>query len=155
MNKIQGLPNASHNSQNLASPENRFPLLFWERIRVKSFSLVHGDEANTAASQIGIAIMLAALLLFAATFAHASTDEILAKRKPQASINLATKEGVDLVKGEWRYSDTRIVEVDFKAAGHDGQPGNTPNKAYDFTPHAGRAYFDDSKWEVIDPTTLR
>ena len=29
-----------------------------------------------------------------------------------------------------------------------------PNRAYDFTPHAGRADFDDSKWEVIDPTTL-
>jgi len=154
MNKIQGLPNASHNSQNFASPENRFPLPFWEGIRVRAFSLVHGDEANTAASQIGIAIILAALLLFAATFAHAANDEILAKRKPEASINLATKEGVDLVKGEWRYSDTKIVEVDFKAAGHDGQPGNTPNKAYDFTPHAGRADFDDSKWEVIDPTTL-
>jgi gluconolactonase len=121
---------------------------------VRAFSLVHGDEANTAASQIGIAIMLVGLLLFAATFAHASTGGILAKRKPEASINLATKEGAQLVKGEWRYSDTKIVEVDFKAAGPDGQPGNTPNKAYDFTPHAGRADFDDSKWEVIDPTTL-
>ena len=154
MNKIQGLPHESHNTQYRASPENRFLLPFWGRVRVRAFSLVHGDEANTAASQIGIAIMLVGLLLFAATFAHASTGGILAKRKPEASINLATKEGAQLVKGEWRYSDTKIVEVDFKAAGPDGQPGNTPNKAYDFTPHAGRADFDDSKWEVIVPTTL-
>jgi gluconolactonase len=102
-----------------------------------------------------MAVMLAALLLFAATFARAASfDEMLAKRKPEASINLASKAGVQLIKGEWRYSDTKIIEIDFKAAGADGQPGDAPNKAYDFSPHAGRADFDDSKWEVIDPTTL-
>ena len=153
MKPIQALPNASHNSLYSASPEkNRFPLRMWERVRGAS---VETDEANTTASQIGIAIMLAALLLFAATVARAaSSDEMLAKRKPEASINLASKEGAQLVKGEWRYSDTKIVETDFRAAGPDGQPGETPNKAYDFTPHAGRADFNDSKWEVIDPTAL-
>ena len=156
MNNIQALPNASHNSQYSASPEkNRFPLRLWERVRVRGSSVVETDEANTTASQIGIAVMLAALLLFAATFARAaSLDEMLIKRKPEASIDLATKEGAQLVKGEWRYSDTKIVEVDFRAAGRDGQPGDTPIKSYDFTPHAGRADFDDSKWEVIDPTSL-
>ena len=155
MNNIQALPNASHNSQYSASPEkNRFPLL-WERVRVRGSSVVETDEANTTVSEIGIAVMLAALLLFAATFARAaSLDEMLIKRKPEASIDLATKEGAQLVKGKWRYSDTKIVEVDFRAAGRDGQPGDTPIKSYDFTPHAGRADFDDSKWEVIDPTSL-
>jgi gluconolactonase len=81
-------------------------------------------------------------------------DETLAKRKPEVTIDLGTKEGVQLVKGEWRYSDTKIVEVDFKSAGADSQPTGALNKAYDFTPHAGRADFDDSKWELIDPTTL-
>jgi hypothetical protein len=84
----------------------------------------------------------------------AALDETLAKRKPEATIDLATKQGVESVKGDWRYSDTKIIEVDFKAAGADGQPTGAPNKAYDLTPHAGRADFDDSKWEVIDPTTL-
>ena len=155
MNTIQALPNASHNSQYSASPEkNRFPLPLWERVRVMRSS-AKTDEANTTASQIGIAVMLAALLLFAATLARAaSLDEMLIKRKAEASIDLATKEGAQLVKGEWRYSDTKIVEVDFRAAGRDGQPGDTPIKSYDFTPHAGRADFDDSKWEVIDPTSL-
>jgi len=98
---------------------------------------------------------MAALLLLAATFARAaSPEEMLAKRKAEAAIDLGTKQGVQLVKGEWRYSDTKIIEIDFKGAGTDGQPGTVPNKAYDFTPHAGRADFDDSKWEVIDPTTL-
>ena len=105
--------------------------------------------------QVGMAIVLAAFVLLAATIAGAaSSDDMLAKRKAEAAIDLATREGVQLVRGEWRYSDTKIVEVDFKAAGTDGQPGGAPNKAYDFTPHAGRADFDDSKWEVIDPTSL-
>ena len=74
--------------------------------------------------------------------------------KPDAVIDLATREGVDLVKGQWRYSDTKIIPVDFKAAGPDKQPTGKPIKTYDFTPHAGGADFDDSKWEKIDPTTL-
>ncbi len=94
-------------------------------------------------------------LLASVTFARAaSLEDILAKRKAEAAINLAARDGVQLVKGAWRYSDTKIIEIDFKAAGDDGQPGATPNKAYDFMPHAGRADFDDSKWEVIDPATL-
>jgi gluconolactonase len=77
-----------------------------------------------------------------------------ADRKADATINLATKAGVSLIKGEWRYSDTKIVDVDFKAAGPDGQPSGAGNKTYDFVPHAGPADFDDSKWEALDPTTL-
>ena len=118
-------------------------------------SLNSTEKTNSATDQVTIAIILAALLLFAATLARAaSLDEMLAKRKPEATINLASKEGVQSIKGEWRYSDTKIVEIDFKAANADGQPGAISNRGYDFTPHAGRADFDDSKWEVIDPTTL-
>ena len=98
---------------------------------------------------------IAALLTLPAKFVAAgSLDEMLAKRIPEATVDLATKEGTQLVRGDWRYSDIRIVEIDFKAPGADGQPTGAPNKAYDFTPHAGRADFDDSKWEVIEPTTL-
>ncbi len=74
--------------------------------------------------------------------------------RPEAVIDLATVEGVRLVKGEWRYSDTKIIEVDFKGPGADGQPTGGPIKTYDYTPHAGGADFDDSRWEVLDPTTL-
>ena len=95
------------------------------------------------------------LLTLPANFvAGTPLDETLAQRKPEATIDLATKAGAQLVRGEWRYSDTKIVEVDFKSAGADSQPTGAPNKAYDFTPHAGRPDFDDSKLEVIDPTTL-
>jgi gluconolactonase len=105
--------------------------------------------------QIAIAIFLAVFILLAAATANAaSLADTLSKRKPEAIIDLATAEGVQLVKGEWRYSDTKIIEVDFTAPGPDGQPGSTPTKAYDFAPHAGRAEFDDSRWETIDPTSL-
>lgn len=99
----------------------------------------------------GIAVLLT---LPAKLAAGGSLAQSLATHKPAAVIDLATGQGVETVKGEWRYSDTRIVEVDFKAAGPDGQPGNTSIKAYDFKPHAGGADFDDSNWEVLDPTTL-
>ena len=71
-----------------------------------------------------------------------------------AAIDLATEEGVKMVKGQWRYSDTKIIEVDFQAPGPDKQPTGAPIKTYDYTPHAGGADFDDSKWEVISATTL-
>jgi gluconolactonase len=116
---------------------------------------VKGEEANIATLHLTVAIMLVAFMSLLLTSARAaSLDEMLAKRKPQAMIDLGKKEGTQLVKGQWRYSDTKIVEVDFKVVGLDGQPSTTPNKAYDITPHAGRTDFDDSKWEVIDPTTL-
>ena len=100
-------------------------------------------------------ITIAALLMLPVKFfASASPNESLAKRKPEATIDLATKQGVEAVKGAWRYSDTKIIEVDFKGAGADGQPIGAPNKAYNFTPHAGGVEFDDSQWEIIDPATL-
>lgn len=71
-----------------------------------------------------------------------------------ATVDLATDEGIALVKGQWRYSDTKIVETNFVVAGTDGQPGTTPVKTYDYTPHAGGVNFDDSQWETIAPTSL-
>ena len=44
-----------------------------------------------------------------------------------ARIDLATEEGVRAVKGQWRYSDTRVIETQFLAPGSDGQPGDKPN----------------------------
>jgi len=82
------------------------------------------------------------------------TNAHVPNRKPEAAIDLATVAGVSGVKGQWRYSDTKIVEVDFKAAGSDNQPTGLPVRTYDYTPHAGGVDFDDSKWETIDATSL-
>jgi gluconolactonase len=74
--------------------------------------------------------------------------------KPEASVDLVTVEGAKLVNGVWKYSDTRIIETDFKAAGPDNQPSGSTVKTYDYTPHAGVADFDDSSWEIVPPTEL-
>ena len=74
--------------------------------------------------------------------------------RPEAIIDLATAEGVRLVKGQWRYSDTKIVEVEFPGPGPEGQPTGLSVKTYDYTPHAGGADFDDSQWEAIDAASL-
>jgi gluconolactonase len=99
-------------------------------------------------------VFIFGVLVFLASRALAETNADAPTGKPDAVVDLATKEGVDLVKGQWRYSDTKIIQVDFKAAGPDKQPTGKPIKTYDFTPHASGADFDDSKWEKIDPTTL-
>jgi len=74
--------------------------------------------------------------------------------RPDATIDLRTNDGVALVKGQWRYSDARIIEVDSRAPGADLKPSGAPNKTYDYAPHAGAPGFDDSKWEAIAPATL-
>ena len=74
--------------------------------------------------------------------------------RPDATIDLRTKEGTQLVQGTWRYSDAKIVEVDAKGPGPDLKPSGAPIRTYDYEPQAGAANFDDSKWQVLDPVTL-
>jgi gluconolactonase len=90
---------------------------------------------------------------------HSATAQNVAAQgppygRPDATIDLRTREGAELVKGVWRYSDVKIVEADFRAPGPDLKPSGKPNKTYDYTPHAGAVDFDDSKWEALDPTAL-
>ena len=65
-----------------------------------------------------------------------------------ARVDLMTHEGTAVVRGTWRYSDVRIIEVPTK------DPSGRTVTTNDFEPHAGGADFDDSTWEVIDPPTL-
>jgi gluconolactonase len=74
--------------------------------------------------------------------------------RPDALVDLRTAEGLGLVRGEWRYSDTTIIQTDFHAPGPDLKPSGRPIKAYDYTPKAGAADFDDSEWETLDPAAL-
>ncbi len=103
-------------------------------------------------------LLFSAAVLIAVAFARSGASALdaasAANGKPETSIDLATDAGAKLVKGQWRYSDTKIIEVDFKGPGPDKQPTGAPIKTYDYTPHAGGADFDDSKWEPIGATTL-
>jgi hypothetical protein len=64
-------------------------------------------------------------------------------------IDLRTKEGAGAVKGQWKYHDVKIVEVDGKA------PDGKSNKTYNIEPRAEKPDYDDSQWETIAPETLK
>ncbi len=74
--------------------------------------------------------------------------------RPDAVVDLRTADGVRAVKGQWRYSDTRIVEADFNGPGPDLKPSGRAIKTHDYVPRAGASDFDDSKWERLEPAAL-
>ena len=94
------------------------------------------------------------VLTTGAIAAPASAKQHLLEQRPDAVIDLMTDEGVTTVKGQWRYSDTKIVEVNHNSPGQDLGPSGPPNRTYDISPHAGPADFDDSSWEKIDAPGL-
>ncbi len=103
--------------------------------------------------------LLAGFLFFGVTaFAQESVE--LSVGKADAIVDLKTKEGVALVNGEWRYSDVRIVEKEFKAPGPTGDdplllyPTGRTIKTNDIFPKAGVKSFDDKQWIKLDPSSL-
>jgi len=58
------------------------------------------------------------------------------------------------VNAQWRYSDTRINEIDHRSVGSDLKASGPPNRTYDFTPDARATDFDDGKWKVIPADSL-
>jgi len=98
----------------------------------------------------------AAVLVLAAT--AAAEPRLLAQHavrrqidgRPDALVDLRTADGVRLVNGQWRYSDTKIIETDFNAPGADLRPSGKPIKTYDYMPKAGPAGFDDSPVSALN-----
>ena len=88
-------------------------------------------------------------LLTAAAVGVALAALPVAARAESKKIDLRTREGAEAVKGQWRYADVKIVEVDTKTL--DGKPAKT----YNIEPKAFGPEFDDSKWELCDPPSLR
>jgi hypothetical protein len=73
-------------------------------------------------------------------------------RAQSKKIDLSTKDGAAAVKGQWKYHDVKIIEVEGK--GPDGKP----NRTYNIEPRGEQAAmpdYDDSQWESIAPETLR
>ena len=100
-------------------------------------------------------LLAAAALLTLATAAVAGPKALAPlEGRPDAIVDLTTRDGVALVQGQWRYADTRIFETDFRAPGPDLRPSGAPIKTYDYAPHAGAADFDDSSWPVIPADAL-
>ena len=74
--------------------------------------------------------------------------------RPDAVVDLQSREGAALVGAQWRYADARVEEIDFVELGSPEDPlgpGDVPNRTYDVVPHAESADFDDSGWRVLDP----
>src|SRR5688572_11860211 len=94
----------------------------------------------------------AVLGLVATNVALADSHEVPVA--PFASVDLTTRDGLQLVHGTWKYSDTRIVATQFPSPDANGQPYGPLAHAYDFVPHAGSRDFDDAAWSVVAPETL-
>jgi len=62
-------------------------------------------------------------------------------------VDLSTEAGVELIKGQWRYHDAQVVDVEYRSVGEDLGPTGPPNQTYDIAPHAHALDFDDSGWE--------
>ena len=101
-------------------------------------------------------VLRAALL--AAALADAATLTLRASPPravlPDAVVDLRTTEGVARVKAQWRYSDTTIREIEHRDAGPDLKASGPKNHAFDFSPDARAADFDDSHWEVLPADSL-
>jgi gluconolactonase len=75
--------------------------------------------------------------------------------RPDAVVDLQTREGAELVGGTWRYADARVEEIDFVRVGPDLGPSGPPARTYDVVPHAEAADFDDSAWRELAPAQTR
>lgn len=100
-----------------------------------------------------LARLLLALLVLS-TVAVAAAPPVPGPERAAVVVDLGTADGVRLVQGQWRYSDARIVNVPFRAAGPEGQPTGAAVRTYDITPHAGGVDFDDSGWSALKPTEI-
>jgi gluconolactonase len=98
--------------------------------------------------------LVALLLALAAVRGQSQVIQDPPFGRPDAVIDLASRGGVHLVGGQWRYHDVKVVDADSKAVGSDLKPSGAPIKTYDYETRAGGADFNDSQWETIDPTTL-
>ncbi|MEZ4932764.1 MAG: hypothetical protein R2788_11675, partial [Saprospiraceae bacterium] len=105
-----------------------------------------------------ISTLILLLLNTAGLFAQEQRE--LAIGQADAIVDLRTHEGVSLVNTEWRYSDAQIIKTDFQKPGPGESdplplyPTGNKIKTHDIQPKAGVIDFDDSQWEVLDPTSL-
>ena len=75
-------------------------------------------------------------------------------RRPDATLDLRTSEGVRRAGGAWRYRDTVLRPIDHRAPGPDLKASGPPNRSFDFVPDARAADFDDGGWDEIAAESL-
>lgn len=109
-------------------------------------------QIRNCSCDIGVALFLA-LVCLAQTISQAASE--VPEPAPLASIDLMTREGIGLMKGDWRYRDVKIIPIKHRAPDGHGQPTGAAIDTFDIDPHAGGADFDDESWERIVPQTLQ
>jgi gluconolactonase len=111
----------------------------------------------------GTRVLLASLVaLSSVAVATASDHDVvpasalagIVRAEPVASLDLTSQAGLAAIQGTWRFSDTRIVDTVFPAAGPEGQPTGPLAASYDVAPRAGGRDFDDRDWATIAPGGL-
>jgi len=92
--------------------------------------------------------------VFLASAVGAAEGPAVAAAAPLAAVDLTTTAGAAEAGAVWRVRPAELVAVDFFEAGADGQPGDSPTRAWDVEPRAGWADYDDSGWPVVAPESL-
>jgi gluconolactonase len=95
---------------------------------------------------------LSALTISAMASAQVTQD--VPAGRPDAIVDLATRDGAALVNGTWRFHEATIVSADNRAPGHDLRPSGAPVRTFDIVPQAGARDFDDSAWPAIEASSL-
>ena len=96
------------------------------------------------------AIMVSAISVAQAPAAAPNPLPVVAPLLPPSKVvDLATAEGMAAFGGKWKNMDAKIIEV--PAMPNAGPAWKT---AYDLTPKAGEAGFNDSAWPTIEPKGL-
>jgi gluconolactonase len=93
---------------------------------------------------------LVASTLFAAALAPVRAPADPPLGRPDAIVDLTTRDGAALVGAVWRAHDADLITIDGRAPGPDLKPSGKKLRTRDIAPHAEVAGFDDSRWPVIE-----
>ena len=102
-------------------------------------------------------LVLASAALFAGLFpllAHAQVTGDPPFLRPDAIVDLRTREGAGLVRATWKFHEARIIPGTNRAPGPDLRASGAPVKTLDLEPRAGAVDVDERGWEAVDPPAL-
>ena len=74
--------------------------------------------------------------------------------RPDAVVDLRTRDGAQLVGARWRYADAQVIDASFNAPGADLKPSGHPITTRDIRPKAGTPSFAAAAWVEIEPSAL-
>ena len=67
-------------------------------------------------------------VLCAVAVSYAQTVQDPPFGRPDAVVDLGSRDGVQLIQGQWRYHDVSIIDADSRAVGPDLRPSGAPTQ---------------------------